>query len=357
MNKPVSRKNSSLKYILFSFVPLLAFIVVSEGLLRISGFQYSDTPLAMMSMKDNPRGVFDGVMRWDNRDGVIRMVKDPQQLWVPADSFEKKYSRQKSPGVTRIVALGDSCTAGCTETSDTYPSLMEQILNQTAGSPFQVINAGVGSHSSYQGLQRLKYSVLPYKPDILTVFYGWNDHWITSVHDKDVKLKKDWQIRLINFFEKFRTYQAYHYLISKLMPGAKKAAPASSDPNDAAWIKLRVTPDDYFANLESMIALARENGIKILLVTAPYNPKGFQPSTNFPFPAEALVKMHENYINIVRAAAQKNEVPLLDLAALIDREKAGVIFSSDGVHYNPQGCKIIAMLFAEKLKSLGWIQA
>lgn len=354
MTQPEAGKNSPIKLVLFSLLPLVVLIGAGELVLRAAGFQYSDTPLAMMSMKDNPRGVFDGVMRWDNRDGVIRMVKDTKQLWVPADSFEKHYSPMKPPGMVRIVALGDSCTAGCTNTDASYPRLLEEILNQNGGTAVQVINAGVGSHSSYQGLQRLKYSVLPYKPDILTVFYGWNDHWITSVSDKDVKLKSDSEVKLINFLERFRTYQAYHYLLSRLA-GKQKAPHRPEDPNDASWIKLRVLPDDYFRNLEEMVAIARQNGIKIVLVTAPYDPKGFQPFANFPFPPEALVKVHENYLNIVRAVAQKENVPLLDLAALIGPDKRDAVFSKDGVHYNAEGCRYVAGLFAEKLRSLGWV--
>lgn len=358
MTDPKVPKKSPLKYIFFSLIPLFLLVLVLELVLLAAGFQYSDTPLAMMSLKDSPTGVVEGVMRWDNRDGVIRMVKDPKQLWVPADSFEKKYSKKKSAGVTRIAALGDSCTAGCTDGSN-YPALMEASLNGGGGPPVQVINAGVGSHSSYQGLQRLKYSVLPYRPDIITVFYGWNDHWITSVHDKDVKLKSGWQVSLINFLERFRTYQAYHYLISKMMGKEKIGAgtPAGGGkPDDASWIKFRVTTEDYFKNLESMVSLARDNGSKILLVTAPYDAKAFKPFANFPGPPEALVQVHETYINVVRAVAQKNNVPLLDLAAIITPEKTAEVFSNDGVHYHAQGCRIIAGLFAEKIKSLGWIE-
>lgn len=348
---------SFLKNSLFSVIPLVFIILILEVVLRVTGFMYSDTPLMMASLKDNPTGVVENVVRYNNEVISVPMVKDPQQLWVPVNSFEDHYDMQKPEGIIRIATLGDSCTMGCTNTEASYPGIMEDVLNQKLPGRFEVLNAGVGSHSSYQGLQRFKYAVMPYKPDIVTVYFGWNDHWITSVPDKDVKLKSETQVKLLNFFEKFRSYQAYHYLISKLVQPKKK--PAASDEVkknfSLDWIKLRVAPDDYMRNLVEFVKMASQNGIRIMLVTAPSDPDRLSPSSNFPFPAEHLVQIHAQYNQIVREVAKRLNVPLLDLAQDIQGELATKVFSDDAVHFTPEGCQYIALRFIEALGKLGWL--
>lgn len=347
--------NFRLKYLIFGLIPALALLALVEVSLRAAGFYYSDTPLMMTSLKEDPDGVVNGVIRYNNRDGTVHMVKDSKQLWVPVHSFEEKFSKEKPGGMIRIAALGDSCTMGCTATADSYPALMQDILN-AGGARYEVMNAGVGSHSSFQGLQRLKYAVLPYRPDILTVYFGWNDHWITSVPDKDVRLKSPLVTAVLNFLENFRAYQAYHYLISEVVLKRSRPEPQNpAAPQSFDWIKMRVAPEDYRANLNAMIDLAQKQGLKILLVTAPYDPAGFQPSSNFPFPREALVQVHENYLGIVRETAAMRGVPLLDLAGQIGKGTPQPVFSEDGVHFNPWGCRYIAEQFVAKLRELGWV--
>lgn len=343
-----------LKELVFSLIPFLFLFAVFEGVLRAAGFYYSDTPLFMTGVESDPEGAVNAVLRYNNEKAGIAMKKDARQLWVPVNSFEDELTKKKPAGVVRLAALGDSCTMGCTGTSKTYPGIMQEILN-TGRARYEVLNAGVGSHSSYQGLQRLRHTVMPYRPDILTVYFGWNDHWITNVPDKEVRLKNPQVTAVLNFLERFRTYQAYHYLISRIRGSSKNAeVPAGGESGNLNWAKLRVSAEDYAANLNAMIDLAQKEGIKILLVTAPYDAAGFQPFSNFPFPREALVEVHENYLNVVRLTAALRSVPILDLAQEIAQGTPEPVFSQDGIHFNPWGCRYIAERFVSKLSELGW---
>jgi len=351
------QKLSLMKRVLFSLLPVLLLFLLCEAGLRAAGFYYSDTPLVMMSLRQDPEGVVNGVLRYNNREGRIAMKKDARQLWVPVHSFEEKTPLHKAAGVTRIAALGDSCTMGCTGTDASYPGYMQEILNAEASGRYEVLNAGVGSHSSFQGLQRFKYAVLPYKPDIITIYFGWNDHWMTSVPDKEVRMKSEKLTALLNFLEHFRTYQAYHYLISEVLLKKHPAPvePEGSEPPLEDWIKLRVSPADYRANLNVMMDLAAQHGMKVLLVTAPYNSESFGPSMNFPFPREVFEQVHEKYLEIVRQAAAEREVPLLDLAQEISGSRRASVLSEDGVHFSVSGCRTIAEIFVEKFKQMGWV--
>jgi hypothetical protein len=70
----------------------------------------------------------------------------------------------------RILCLGESTTA------NQYPALLQQRLDRAGGgSPFSVIDGGVGGvHSSFI-LSRLKDNLDHYRPDMVVVMMGSND--------------------------------------------------------------------------------------------------------------------------------------------------------------------------------------
>jgi len=74
----------------------------------------------------------------------------------------------------RVVALGDSLTAGLgLPTASAYPTLLEKRLNE-AGMDFEVVNAGVSGDTSAGGLERLDWA-LQGDVRVLIVALGGND--------------------------------------------------------------------------------------------------------------------------------------------------------------------------------------
>ncbi len=332
-----------IKLLVFSLLPGLILFGAAEGVLRLAGFRYSDTPLEIQSFPEKVA---------ETRQRAVKkgFKKDKYQHWVPQDSFEDDYAREKPAGTVRIAALGCSCTQSCAFTDESYPSLMEAKLNEQFETRYEVLNAGVGSYSSYQGLQRLKHAVLPYAPDILTIFFGWNDHWVSSMPDKEIRIKSDFEINAVNFFEKFRVYQALHFLIAKGLQGAKR------NGKEKPEVTLRVEPKDYEANLKQIIALAREHGIQPVLITAPYQANLLKPFWNFPTSdIQELIFIHEAYNGVVRKVAEDENVPLVELSGILQeflaRDDTPVF--TDGVHYTPMGCNLVATFIASELKRQG----
>lgn len=362
--RPPSKIVQAFKYAVFSLLPAVVLFSLVETSLKMAGFRYSDTPLMMARVREGRATVVDTVLNWNNligtqKEGVVYMVKDPKQLWVPRESYEQQHSVQKPAGVEkRIATLGDSCTAICIDTDRSYPSLLEDILNAGGPPVIEVLNAGVGSHSSFQGLRRLRFSVLKFKPDILTVFFGWNDHWVSNVPDSEVRVRRDWEVTVLNFLEQSRTYQAYHYLIAKILRrGAvqpvDEARPAG-ELERLLGVGLRVPLEQYAQNLEAMIELAGANSMKILLVTAPSDLSAFPGFSEFPFPKEVLIPVHERYNQTVREVAARRGVPILDLSTMVSVWAGERIHSADGIHFTPFGCRFVAERFAEKLRELQW---
>ncbi len=341
-----------IRYIIFSFLPLILLFSLSEIILRLCDFKYSDTPLVLQLA---PRSMAEDVSSKTHKQFKIEqpLIKDKLQFWIPEnDPFKNKSLVQKKPGVTRIVTLGCSCTQVCFYTEETYPSILEKMLNESGNAKYEVLNAGVGAYSSYQGLQRLKHAVLNYKPDIITVFFGWNDHWVAQKPDKEVRIRSDLSIKFLNFVERFRTFQALNQLTSFLM---KWITPSKS--KSAGQLMPRVQPEDYEANLKEIIRIARENDAQPVLATAPSNPSQFTTSWVWPFPAAQLIATHLTYNQIVRKVAREATVPLVDLDLAIKNimatrnQQAAPLFS-DAIHFTPVGCEIVAKIFYLTLHKL-----
>lgn len=334
-------------YIVFALVPMALAFGGIEIFLRAIDFKYSDRMLEMQ-WPDHAFPTHQKA-RDEAKMNVIKAKRDARQFWVPVPSFEDSHPIQKAPGVTRIATLGCSCTATCVGSQETYPSYLEKVLNATGPGKVEILNAAVGSYSTFQGLQRLKYAALPYRPDIVTIFFGWNDHWITFREDKDLKVRSDFEIYLLNFLEFFRTYQGYHWLIAnsgKLIRGVR----------ETQAVKLRVSPQDFTANLNQMIDLAQQGGAKVLLITAPSDFRNFKPFSCFPLPKENVTAIHEKYVEIVRHVAAERKVGLLDLAAAVSQMPADSVLSRDGIHFRDPGCRVVAEMLANTLRRAGWIK-
>lgn len=89
----------------------------------------------------------------------------------PSISISSSTVRQDTP---RIVAFGDSLTAGLGVAQDqSYPAQLQAQLDQ-AGYHYRVINAGVSGDTTAGGLRRLDW-VLKSKPAIVIIELGVND--------------------------------------------------------------------------------------------------------------------------------------------------------------------------------------
>ncbi len=346
---PRSPRHHWVKPLIFSLIPLLGVLLVSEAALRIFNFRYSDTPGLLLSYPEKVSiGRFARVLE---KNRVSIFIKDKDQSWIPIPSFEDKYSLEKPSGVTRIGTLGCSCTQGCADTDLAYPDHMNEILNSEFPNVYQVLNAGVGSYSSFQGLQRLKHALLKYKPDLVTIFFGWNDHWIASIPDNRIRMKAAWEVDLINFLEQFRTYQAYHWIIARLKEKFR-ALKAGAPPT------FRVSQEEYKHNLNAMIDLCKSNGIRPVLITAPYDPSLLKATALFPFQTTTLIRTHRDYNNVVRQVGASRQVPVIDLeAAFLQLEiQKPLAYFSDGTHFTPIGCRLVAGLIVQRLQELGLVK-
>jgi lysophospholipase L1-like esterase len=88
-------------------------------------------------------------------------------------------TRLAEGGPFRIVAFGDSITAGGDATSSDlifWKRWAEHLQTRYPRSQVTAMNGATGGDSTVQGLQRLEGKVLKEKPDLVLIGFGMNDH-------------------------------------------------------------------------------------------------------------------------------------------------------------------------------------
>lgn len=93
---------------------------------------------------------------------------------------EREYPLERSPGVRRIVVLGDSYTQGVgVEFQETFSKRLEPRLERAWG-PSEVINFGVSGYNTVLELATLRETAAQFKPDLIVVGYVLNDIEISN---------------------------------------------------------------------------------------------------------------------------------------------------------------------------------
>lgn len=313
----VSKKKKNLIFsTLLIFMSILFSIFLIEMVLLVTGFSY----------KLYPETVEFG---WPDTKKIKEMyVPDKELFWVKKTYNESLGTyRANNPD---IIFMGCSCT----EIGQYDQYFMNLVKEKYPEEKISSANFGVGGWSTYQGLQQLKRDVTGLKPKIITIYYGWNDHWIGfGIEDKDVK---NLNSSFMYHFQKFRFTQLITKFIVAL--NLKKIKPE------------RVSTKDFRKNLINMVNIARENDIIPVLLTAPTShEKGNEPQhlqERWLRDINDLVPLHQEYISIVKDVARIENVILCDLDAVFKKLPRDFVlhkcFYSDGVHPRPEGDYIIA---------------
>lgn len=272
------------------------------------------------------------------------------------------WSEAKPAGTVRIACLGDSCTLGGQEP---YAQRLERLLGEALGNrKYEVLNAGVGSSSTYQMIQILEQYVLPMRPDLVVVFPGWNDRWVhdgqrDSLHQLPTEAQQDLRNRLM----KSRLFKALAYYADEWRRRHKEQ---------------RVPPAESRENLRKIARLCRQNGVQAWFCTVPsgcteagirsrfaedrprnwdndlydiYRDKGNGP-------VEVWDYISKLYADVIANASRDEDVPVIDLVGWM-RERAAVYtdpalhFFKDGIHFSELGLQEVARRIAVSLMSGG----
>lgn len=334
------------------FAFLISAIGTTEGILRIVNFDFLN-PIRTLYRGEDWRGYH----MFEDRS----FTPDPYLFWKPDPSKSalfnskgfrgKEFSDLKSKGEIRIFCFGNSNTLG--DKLSSYPTELQKYLIKENKNKFEVINAGVYGYTSFQCLRRFK-QTLKYSPDIVTFCFGWNDAvMVTGLPDRVYGKKSVRFLGLQRFMYKFKTYHLLRYMVSRLITSKHKTK-----------FVPRVSLEDFRQILLEIIKLSRSHGIKIILITRPYQQLQYsEDEIN-----DLKVKISEKYRisildakkifgwrynvwrynEIIREISKQYRVPLLDAEDIFDEKPQ---YFKDECHFNIAGNRYMAQKLYELLKS------
>src|SRR5262245_1799777 len=161
-----TRSFGPIKTVLFSAILVFLFFGTAEVALRLWVYLFR----APAERFDIATGTFVLVPGEYPRVGALPIKVNSHGFVGP------EFAEPRPTGVIRIVTLGDSCTFGQGAGVETYPAqLAIRLKGHDDVGRYQVINAGIEGLNSELALRRLATKVVPFKPDIVTVYLGWND--------------------------------------------------------------------------------------------------------------------------------------------------------------------------------------
>jgi hypothetical protein len=120
---------------------------------------------------------------YELRPNVEKFAQNAMVRTNSSGMRDRERSMKKADNVIRIAVLGDSVTFGFgVENEETYPSMLEKMLNQTdSRHKYEVLNFGVGGYSSQDEALVLRDKAIQWNPDLVVIGYVSNDPEIDPI--------------------------------------------------------------------------------------------------------------------------------------------------------------------------------
>ena len=261
----------------------------------------------------------------------------------------------------RVMCLGDSVTFGPMGEKNPYPHVArEELLNMKTARPVEVINAGVGGHSSGNMRFRVK-RLMRFRPDAVVIFAGWNDMYsddITAYADKRASFSSYWHIA------------PHRNVRSHLLAAIGESAyPERRHPEPIAYKPSQFVPFNFEYNLREIIAAVRLRHARAALMTLPklipddiasLTPQ-MKKKTMLPSYLDAgrykdFITVYRAYDAVIRRVAEDTDSPVIDTEALFEGQKRPRnTFFEDTCHLTVQGQKLAGKFLAGELVRLGLV--
>ncbi|MBK7974516.1 MAG: SGNH/GDSL hydrolase family protein [Deltaproteobacteria bacterium] len=236
----------------------------------------------------------------------------------------------KMAGERRALHLGDSCTWGIgTPERETYAARLGPLLEARASGRWSSVNAGVPSYSSFQGFRLFARYQDELAPDVVTIYFGWNDAWMMSPDAGNHIMSTGPGGRVLRALYRSTAFQRARLFVFDTLP--ERNTP-------------RVAPDDFRANVLAMVERARGAGTPAILIVPPVGP---DPRTMQPTREPA----NHAYVAVLRELGGEPGVTLVDAARDFEASEHPLYFH-DPIHPNSAGHARIAELLADAIAGL-----
>ena len=279
-------------------------------------------------------------------------------ITINSTGFVGEELQSDGPDLFRIVAVGDSCTFGDGDHETAYPALIEKILqaNFSDIGRLEVVNAGVEGHNSMMALRRLQHNVAPLRPDVVTIYIGWNDLMkfdpLGQSADGALSAAMRWLDNL--WLTKGTRKLLFFYLRPSLYP------PLTGRESFRGSFESFV-PEVYEENLRAIIQTVYETGAKALLLTLPTVIRPDMSADQlsdagvvFPYYPSAyavgdFLDLIAAYNQVIHTVAADTNAELVDLAEAFEDLHPPQAYFYDTMHLNKSGREVAARLIVDHM--------
>lgn len=202
---------------------------------------------------------------------------------------------QRAPGSLRVAVVGASTVMGeLTRSNDaTFPALLgERLRERYPQREIEVVNAGISGYRLADQLRMLENVVLPLQPDLVIVYSGFNDFADYCRAEAPESSARRQGLPVVSLPDWLLSVEAVRRHTAFLRTGL----PAPQTLLDPAAVDLQ----PYRAQLERLVARARDAGVPIVLAT---NARAYRPEQ----PLEEQMRL---------SAQARHFNPCFDLAGL-----------------------------------------
>lgn len=232
---------------------------------------------------------------------------------------------------TKIMILGDSCSFGwgILDYRFTFQSLLEERLDELPGE-YKVYNFSQPGYSSSQGKILFDRWFSEVSPDLLIIYFGWNDIWETPLltDSQYLNLLRVAHASPLKWIQKTNTYLAFESLYQSLM----KYPPGQHSRIDKKHV--RVPMEDAIANYKTFVTSANEHNTEIILILPPLSIRAPRLTGILDYNKKIRHEFHEEAM-FLNVKEMDYESPY-----------SYGFFFSDGFHPNTEGAKYIASQLA-----------
>jgi lysophospholipase L1-like esterase len=244
------------------------------------------------------------------------------------------YSKEVPDRKVRLAVVGDSETFGQRLPEDkTLPGAMQTLLNKGSDHKYEVLNFGVPGYNSAQELRMVERKVLDYHPEVMFLYYVFNDPIISS---RTFLINKTPFHRLM--LTCFLDWYFFKRVTKEDLGNEFAGALANPDPRLLIDYFLRLHESEYFETtkllIKRMAQLARKQHCRFILVIAP-ELYGIDDFKNYPY--------HRIHRKLKELASSDIEVvdPLPELMA-VGKRPGDFWVTDDDCHKNAEANAVIA---------------
>lgn len=317
----------------------LLFLECAVRILDVPPRPLAPLPLSIYRLSANPVIAYEYCPSHERPAGA-----GPAESWsINADGFrDREHALVKPAGTYRIVALGDSTTAGngIADPAERFTERLEGLLTGPgAAARCEILNMGVGGYHTLQEVETLRTKGLKYDLDLVLVTLCLNDfhlgsdggvyHELRARNPFAVDPGRSVYRRLLRCSR--LAFVLHHRLGLELSGSEWERRYAAENLGGSSPVRV---------GLERLSALQREHGFEALVVILPFFERPFRS-----------YRAHDEHRRVIEAARGLPGIMVVDLlerfAALSDDAAR---FSEDGLHLSRRGHEDMARILADVLQ-------